>query len=141
METKLSPIQETDKRSAPTVSGLPILGNLVDFRKDPVASLYENWKQAGDIYNLKLGRRSFCVISDPRLAQEVLLEKKHIFQRTRAYKGGTPLTYMLGTSVLTIDGELWLSKRRMLQPIFHKQRLQNMIAQMTADTTPYENWK
>jgi cytochrome P450 len=37
---------------------------------------------------------------------------------------------MLGTSVLTIDGELWLSKRRMLQPIFHKQRLQNMTQQM-----------
>jgi cytochrome P450 len=131
METKLSHLEET-KKTAPSVVGLPVLGNLVDFRKDPVATVYENWKRAGDIYNLKLGQRAFCVISDPRLAQEVLVEKKYIFQRTRAYKGGTPLTYMLGTSVLTIDGELWLSKRRMLQPIFHKQRLQNMIGEMTA---------
>jgi len=70
------------------------------------------------------------VISDPRLAEELLVEKKHIFQRAKMVKGGTPLAYMLGTSVLTIDGELWLSKRRMLQPIFHKQRLQNMTQQM-----------
>ena len=119
-----------ETKTTPAVNGLPIIGSMLEFAKDPVASIYEGWKQAGDVYDIKVGPRTFRVISDPRLAQEVLVEKKHIFQRAKMVKGGTPLAYMLGTSVLTIDGELWLSKRRMLQPIFHKQRLQNMTQQM-----------
>jgi cytochrome P450 len=132
METKSSVVQEHPTKNTPIVKGLPLIGNMIDFSKDPVATMYDNWKQAGDVYNLNIGPRLFCVVSDPRLANEILIEKKHIFQRAKMVKGGTPLAYMLGTSVLTIDGDLWLSKRRMLQPIFHRQRLQGMAEQMAA---------
>ena len=120
----------TPQKQVPTLKGQPILGSMAEFRKDPVETLYTGFKQAGEVFDLKIGARKFRVISEPRLAYEVLVEKKHIFQRPHPVHGGTPLAYLLGTSVLTVDGDLWLSKRRMIQPIFHKQRIQAMGDQM-----------
>ena len=113
--------------AVPSVKGLPLIGNMLEFRRDPVEALYNAWKQAGDVFTIHVGPRTFWVISDPELAQEMLIEQKNVFQRPRMVHGGTILTYLLGISVLTIDGDLWLSRRRMMQPIFHKQRIQAMI--------------
>jgi cytochrome P450 len=59
-----------------------------------------------------------------------LVDRKHLFHRGRNFNGGTPLTLVLGHSLLTTDGDVWLSKRRMMQPIFHRQRIQGMGASM-----------
>ncbi len=116
----------------PSVKGLPFLGNMLEFRRDPVEALYNAWKQAGDMFTINVGPRTFWIISDPKLAQEMLIEQKNVFQRPRMVHGGTILAYLLGTSVLTIDGEPWLNRRRMMQPIFHKQRIQAMGDTMLA---------
>ena len=126
------PIIAADRRDPPRLNGRPVLGNLVEFRSDPAEALFQAWKQAGDVFTYKVGPRKFQVICDPLLAQEVLIQQKQIFQRPRAFNGGTPLTYLLGTSILTVDGDLWLSKRRLMQPIFHKTRIQAMGGQMAA---------
>jgi cytochrome P450 len=123
-------VQTKTTREVPILKGLPFIGNIPDFRKDTVEAIYNGWKRAGDVFNIKVGPRTIRVISDPKLAQDVLIGQKQIFQRPRMVKGGTILTYLLGTSILTIDGDLWLSKRRMMQPIFHKQRIQAMGDQM-----------
>ncbi len=120
----------SNKKTIPVLRGQPILGSVAAFRKDPVGTLYAGFQKAGEVFDLKIGARTFRVISDSRLAYEMLVEKKHIFQRPKMMNGATILAYLLGTSVLTVDGELWLSKRRMLQPIFHKQRIQAMSDQM-----------
>jgi cytochrome P450 len=119
-------------REAPSIKGLPIVGNLFNFGGDPVEFLYAKWQQAGNIFNLDLGPRVMCVISNPILAQEILIEKKQVFQRPRLVEGGNALVYLLGHSILTIDGDLWLPKRRLMQPIFHKQRIQAMNDNMVA---------
>jgi cytochrome P450 len=127
----LSPIAP-EKRTPPSLNGKPLLGNLAEFRIDPAEALFQAWKRAGDVYRYKVGPRWFHVICDPLLAQEVLITRKNIFQRPRMYKGATALGYLLGLSVLTVDGELWLPKRRMMQPIFHKNRIQAMVGQMVS---------
>ena len=40
------------------IRGWPLRGNLADFRRDPVASLYAGWRRAGEVYNLQLGPRA-----------------------------------------------------------------------------------
>jgi cytochrome P450 len=110
----------------PLIPGLPFFGNIFAFRRDPLKVLDEGWKDAGDLYQLELGPRTVWVISDPELVQNLFIEQKHIFQRPRMVHGGTVLSYLLGQSVLTIDGEEWLFKRRLMQPIFHRQRIHQM---------------
>ncbi len=81
-------IKVKETHAAPTVKGLPIVGNMFTFRKDPVDTLYTTWKDAGDIFNYNIGPLTFCVISDPELVQDILIEQKQIFQRPRNVKGG-----------------------------------------------------
>lgn len=116
--------------AVPILKGRPLIGHLPEFRRDPLALLETGWRQAGEVYALNVGPRTLIVVSHPDLAQTMLVDGKHLFQRTRTFNGGTPLTFILGLSVLTTDGDSWLAKRRLMQPIFHRARIQAMGATM-----------
>jgi cytochrome P450 len=116
----------------PRLKGLPLIGNMREFGRDALAVADAGWKQFGDLFALPVGPRTLYVVSHPDLAQAVLIDGKNIFQRSKAFEGGTPLTYVLGLSLLTTDGESWLARRRLMQPIFHRQRIQAMGDQMAA---------
>ncbi|MCW1970983.1 MAG: cytochrome P450 [Anaerolineae bacterium] len=120
------------KRSFPKVKGNPVLGSMLAFRKSPIDFLESAWKAHGDAFIASLGPRKLVVVSHPKLASEVLIERKHTFKRSNIFEGGTPLTYVLGLSLITTDGESWLAKRRLMQPIFHRQRIAGMGDTMVA---------
>jgi cytochrome P450 len=115
-----------NNRQLPIDKGLPILGKLLDFKRDTVAAIEGAWKQHGDLVRLNVGPRWLLLVSHPQLAQDVLIEQKHIFRRPNLINDGTALTPLLGQSVLTTDGDSWLLKRRLMQPIFHRQHIQAM---------------
>ena len=118
--------------SMPRLRGLPLIGSLREFGRNSLAVADAGWKQLGDLYALPLGPRALYVVSHPDLAQAVLIDGKNIYQRSRAFEGGTPLTYVVGLGLLTTDGESWLARRRLMQPIFHRQRIHGMGEQMAA---------
>lgn len=130
MATNVSALSPTNHK-IPQTKGRWLIGNLPEFRDDPISFLDQSWRELGDIFQFYVGPRGFTVISNPEMARHVLVEGKHIFQRGRHFEGGTPLTMLLGLSLLTTDGESWLSKRRTMQPIFHRQRIQKMGDSMT----------
>lgn len=131
MTTNISALTQTDQ-PIPQIKGRWLIGNLPEFRNSPIPFFDQSWRQLGDIFQFKIGSKSMTVISSPEMARQILVEGKHIFQRGRNFQGGTPLTLMLGLSLLTTDGESWLSKRRTMQPIFHRQRIQKMGDAMTS---------
>src|SRR5262245_23772221 len=88
-------------KSTPVYKGLPILGVTREFRRDPLAFLERGWHTYGDHFVTSLGPRSLHVISNPQLAHEVLTTRKHILRRSDRFEGGTPLTYILGLSLIT----------------------------------------
>lgn len=126
-----TPLAATSK-PIPQAKGWPVLGNALAFRRDSVGFLEQSWRQLGDLYGVNVGGRRFMILSDPELTRQILIEGKHIFKRSNRFDGGTRLTLALGHSLLTTDGEPWLIRRRMMQPIFHRQRLQAMGAMMVA---------
>jgi len=117
-------------KSLPAYKGLPLIGVIGDFRRDPLAFLEHGWQKYGDHFVTNLGPRKLHVISNPELAHEVLTVKKHVLRRSQTFEGGTPLTYILGLSLLTTDGEGWLTKRRMMQPVFHRSNIAAMTGKM-----------
>lgn len=113
-------------KSLPVYKGLPILGITREFRRDPITFLEHGWHTYGDHFITSLGPRKLHVISNPQLAQEVLTTRKHVLRRSDRFEGGTPLTYILGLSLITTDGDGWLAKRRMMQPVFHRSNITAM---------------
>ena len=120
------------EKSLPMYKGAPILGVFREFNRDTITFFEHTWQTYGDHFVTKLGPRTLHVISDPLLAQEALTTRKHILRRSQNFEGGTPLTYILGLSLITIDGDSWLLKRRMMQPMFHRSNITAMGDKMQA---------
>ncbi|HKY54960.1 MAG TPA: cytochrome P450 [Anaerolineales bacterium] len=117
-------------KSLPGYKGIPIFGTIREFRRDPLLFLERGWHTYGDHFTTNLGPRTLHVISNPQLAQEVLTKRKHVLRRSNRFEGGTPLTYILGLSLITTDGDSWLAKRRMMQPVFHRSNIAAMADKM-----------
>ena len=121
------------RENSPTVyKGEPIFGIFREFRRDPLEFLESSWQAYGDHFVTRLGPMPLHVISNPQLAQEALTVRKHVLRRSQRFEGGTPLTYILGLSLITIDGDSWLMKRRMMQPVFHRANIAAMTGKMQA---------
>lgn len=130
------------KTRIPRLPGVPVLGNLPAFGRDPVGTLERGWRQLGDLFVMQIGPRQLHVVSNPNTAHAVLVDGWRTFTRPREVLGGTLLTPLLGHSVLTTDGESWLSKRRLMQPVFHRQRIQHMGDQMAeAGVAMLKRWE
>ena len=119
-----------DAKALPHYKGMPIFGVMPEFRRDPILFLEHGWKLYGDHFIAQLGPRGMHVISNPIMAQEVLTTRKHVLRRSNTFEGGTPLTYILGLSLITTDGDGWLAKRRMMQPVFHRNNIAAMSGKM-----------
>lgn len=116
----------------PALKGLPFVGNVEQFRRDTVGTLLGAWRDAGDAFEVRFGPQRIQFFSHPDYAQDILVRGMRTFQRPREFKGGTLLSLALGDSVLTTDGDSWLSKRRLMQPVFHRQRIVGMGDAMVA---------
>ena len=129
------------EKSLPSYRGEPIFGIFREFRRDAIGFLERSWRTYGDHFVTKLGPMPLHIISDPMLAQEALTTRKHILRRSQNFEGGTPLTYILGLSLITIDGESWLVKRRMMQPVFHRTNIVAMGDKMqSAGQAMLDRW-
>jgi cytochrome P450 len=120
------------EKNTPVYKGSPVFGVFREFSRDSIAFLEDHWRALGDHFITRLGPMPLHVISDPLVAQEALTVRKHILRRSDRFEGGTPLTYILGLSLITIDGESWLVKRRMMQPVFHRSHITAMGDKMQA---------
>ena len=104
----------------PGPSGLPVLGSLLDIRRNPLQFLIRLQQQYGDVVYFRVGRRRLFLISEPEYIREVLVTHHKAFIKSRALQLARKV---LGRGLLTSEGELHLRQRRMLQPEFHKRRV------------------
>jgi cytochrome P450 len=127
--------------SIPVYKGAPLIGVTPEFQRDPIQFLENGWHKYGDHFIAKLGPRSMHIISNPLAAQEILTTRKHVLRRSNTFEGGTPLTYILGLSLITTDGDGWLVKRRMMQPVFHRSNISAMGGKMqSAGEAMLDRW-
>ena len=78
-----------EHRAIPELGGgLPLLGHLLQFQRDPVAMLSRGWRELGDLYRFRLGPRQFVLFSGPEAhdaffsAPEDQLNAKAVYQFT-----------------------------------------------------------
>lgn len=107
---------------APGPKPKPLLGNVPDVAKGFLQANYANFKKYGDLFRYRLRDRNVHIISSPELAQYILIDHNTEFPKAKAF-----LRLILGNGLVTNDNhDSWLIQRRMMQPMFHKQRLTAM---------------
>ncbi len=112
----------------PVVPGVPLLGNLLQFRNDPMGML-ARVAALGNISAVHMGRRPVIVLSEPALIQEILVDRAYEFHKGLNYRF---LVKMLGRGLVTSEDELHKKQRRLVAPALTPKRIANYAGTMAA---------
>lgn len=98
-------------------------------RKNPIPFHQKYFDKLGDTFSVKIGRTKHLMLSrDNEVAQHILLKNHKNY-----YKSNIQTIYLskyLGKGLLTSDGDYWLEQRRLIQPAFHKQKMNELVFNM-----------
>ena len=103
-------------------------------KQNPVTQMNYFIKKYGDIFSLSVPLHKVAVISSPEFARYVLLDNNKNYTKSLAYD---LLKSLLGNGLLTSEGDFWKKQRRLIQPAFHRKKLEELTAMMidTAEKT------
>jgi cytochrome P450 len=100
-----------------------------DIRSTALPYLLKSTKEYPDIYRIKAGFVNLVVLSKPEYIEHVLSDSV-LYDKGDDNKN---LKLLLGNGLLTSEGSFWLKQRRLIQPLFHKRRLDG-FAQKIAES-------
>lgn len=103
------------------------------FAKDPLLAIRRGFDACGDTFRLKLFRE-FAVSRDPAFFKQVLVTNNKNYKKGSSSKMLNPV---LGNGLVTSEGDFWLRQRRLVQPAFHRERLQDLFVTMGQITTDF----
>ena len=112
----------------PSVAPGPlVLAALMSQRMLPTDLLTRAARRHPRMTMVKLANVRMYAISDPELARQVVVgESRHL----RKGRGLQRAQVLLGTGLLTSEGEVWRRQRRLVQPAFHRDRVRGYADQM-----------
>lgn len=116
----------------PGPKGHPIWGLIEEFRGDMLGFYQSAMEEHGDVVRLRLLWINTYAITHPDHIRYVLQENNRNYRRNRFVNG--LIKRYLGEGLFTLDGESWLSRRRLMQPAFHRYRL-HALANLMTDAT------
>jgi cytochrome P450 len=96
--------------------------------RDPLAFFSGLVRKYGDLVHLFLAREHLYVVNHPAAVRDILVTNQRSFKKGRGLEGAKRL---LGDGLLTSEGQTHLRQRRLIQPAFHRERLQSYAATMT----------
>jgi cytochrome P450 len=119
-----------DVRDVPLRSpkGNPILGHWPDMARDTLGYLTRLAREFGDFVPLRFVVFPTVFVNHPSMVEEVLVTRHRSFGKSRSNR---QLRALLGTGLLTSEGEFWLRQRRLAQPAFHRERIEAYGTTMT----------
>ncbi|GCE24332.1 hypothetical protein KDK_81320 [Dictyobacter kobayashii] len=114
----------------PGPKGLPFVGSLLEFQRRPLKFFRELERSYGGMTTVMVGKRPVLFCFRPEHIRYFLVEHPRNFIKPGTATGAG-LKLFLGDGLLTIDGEQHRQQRRLVQPAFHKHRVDSYATTMT----------
>lgn len=102
-------------------------------RKNPIPFHKKYFDQLGDTFSVKIGRKHVLLSRDNEVAQHILQKNQKNYQKSQLQT--KYLSKYLGNGLLTANGDFWLKQRRLIQPAFHKQKMNQLVQKMDETIT------
>jgi cytochrome P450 len=102
-----------------TLKKIPLLGHVIPLLWAPLETL-QSLRSHGDVVAIYLGTRPVYVINSPELIQRMLVTEADKFTKGRFFDKGRPF---VGNGLATSEGDFHMRQRRLMLPIFHRERL------------------
>src|SRR5688572_2089439 len=99
--------------------GHPITGHLPALRRDRLGALTRFAREYGDVVPLRMGIKRAVLLSHPDLVEDLLVTHNRAFLKTPSLRNSRRL---LGSGLLTSEGDFWRRQRRLSQPAFSRER-------------------
>lgn len=120
------------QRQVPGPRGYRLLGHLLAARHDLLRTLQKCQVEEGDLLRFSLGTKTVYVACHPDMAEQILIRDLETFGSLSQQAKEVGLALILGKGLLQSYGEDWKRQRQMLQPLFHKRRVESMANHMTS---------
>jgi cytochrome P450 len=103
--------------------GYPILGVLPMMRANTLRYLEHVAKVYGDFVPMRMFMQTSYLLNHPAHVEHVLQTNYRNYRKTKMMEKFKPI---LGEGLFISEDELWTRQRRLIQPSFHKQRVEGM---------------
>lgn len=98
-------------------------------RKNPIPFHRRYFDMLGDSFSIRIGKSKHIILSrDNDVAQYILQKNQKNYHKSKFQS--VYLSKYLGKGLLTVDGDFWLKQRRLIQPAFHKQKMNQLVENM-----------
>jgi cytochrome P450 len=117
-----------DRTASPPTLPLSFLDTVRSARRSPI-ELLERTAAVGDVVRIRLPRFSAWVLNHPDLVWHVLATRSHDVKKGPTMEAAARI---LGEGLLTSEGEHHHRQRRLIQPLFHHERVSGYADTMRA---------
>jgi len=109
-----------------TISRFTVLKNRSSVLENPLPFHRECFEKYGDTFRINLGKNStWNFTRDPKAIQHILQKNQKNYHKSDLQT--KDLGKYIGQGLLTSNGEIWRVHRRMIQPTFHKRKLEGLM--------------
>ncbi|XGV99723.1 MAG: cytochrome P450 [Leptolyngbya sp. BL-A-14] len=104
----------------PRPKGSLLFGNTFDFASDPLGFLSHCAEAYGEFVPLRFLLSPACLLTRSEQIEQVLKQPELLTKKTPAWQA---VRSLVGEGLLTSEGAFWARQRRLMQPVFHQQRI------------------
>ncbi|MGZ6175584.1 MAG: cytochrome P450 [Candidatus Binataceae bacterium] len=109
-----------------------LLGSLRRVQHEPLELLREGFREYGDVVRYRFGNTHAFLLAHPDHIRHVLHDNHRNYDKNNV--DYAMLRRLLGNGLLTSDGAFWLRQRRLMAPMFHRQRVAGFCNLMVNST-------
>ncbi len=117
-----------------------LFGSLREVQRDPLKLLHDGFREHGDVVRFRFGAEHAVLLAHPDHIRHVLHDNHRNYDKSNV--DYAMLRRLLGNGLLTSDGALWRRQRRLMAPMFHRQRVAGFCKLMVDSTLEMlERWE
>ncbi|MDP2313129.1 MAG: cytochrome P450 [Pseudomonadota bacterium] len=118
-------------RPLPMLSGLPLLGSALDFRRDPLSLFRRGHAAHGEVFGIKLAFQPAVVLVGPEKMRFFFEQTDDALSMSEVYQFLVPI---LGAKVLfTAPHAEYDEQKRIMLPAFHGKKLRSYVGEMSEE--------
>ena len=136
--TAARPNAQTGIRHPPGPKGLPVIGCLLPFLKNPMEAITAIARQYGGIARVPIRGKYLYVVSDPAMVKEMLVEHRQKYMKNVRY---VHIQALLGQGLLLSEAAEWRRQRVITQPAFKPEHIDSQMGWMASYTDRFlDRW-